>query len=289
MFARLIAPISIAVLLSACATSHENPNYEYSTRYEEAKPVQYAAAPAQTQTAAPITHQASYQAQPATYTRVNHECLNKETNRELLGAGIGAVAGGVIGHETVGGTKGTVIGAAIGGAAGYGIADKSINCDPVAVPITQPQAVISPAYNPAAETPTYRYASVAGTEQSLGLDTAGRIEAPTDAASDDTFGTPGYHAVQSAENGIATTDEAIIPVRPKIYVSNAQANQTSANEAYSVGAYRHEIIEGDTVYSLSKQRCVEMDAIRQLNNLNAEYSIRLGDYLNLPASQCPAP
>ena len=286
MSTRLIAPITAALLMSACASTHENPNYEYSTRYEVAQPVQYASAPQSVQPAAPVTYQASHQAQPATYTRVNHECLNKETDRQLIGTGIGAVAGGVIGNETIGGTKGTVIGAAIGGAAGYGIADKSINCDPVSIPIAQQSPIVAEAYSPETIEPTYRYASIAGTETSLRTDTA--IEAPTDIASEDTFGTPGYHAVQAAEIDAQTPDE-INPVPPKILVSSTMSASSGNSVTIPAGSYRHEIVEGDTVYSLSRQRCVGVHDIRALNNLDANYAIRLGDFLMLPASQCTAP
>ncbi len=285
MSARLILAISTGLLLSACSTTQQSPIYQQSTKYKASSPTSYASnttqAPAQIiqastyQAPAPVTHTASY-------TRVDHECLNKENTRELIGVGVGGAVGAVAGNKLIGGTEGTVIGALAGGAVGYGIGDKTINCDPIAVPIQQPQPIVSSAYTAPVSEPTYTYASVA-TPQSYLADTAPVIEAPTDAASEDSFGTPGYHAIQAAEAEIAATssNDAIIPVRPRLYVSDSTGTENLMN-----GQRRHEIVEGDTVYSLARRQCVGVDQIKSLNKLDDLYSINLGDYLTLPASQC---
>jgi len=55
-----------------------------------------------------------------------HErCKRDEDTRQVLGGLAGAVAGGVFGSQ------GSAIGAVLGGLAGVGIADKTIDCDPV--------------------------------------------------------------------------------------------------------------------------------------------------------------
>ncbi len=313
MSARFTALIAAAALMSACSTTQENPIYQQSTKYKASSPYKVATtSPAQAQTyqashiqpSAPVTYQSQTVAPAqATYTQVNHECLNKENNRQILGTAIGGAAGALAGNEIIGGTKGTVIGAVAGGAAGYGIADKSINCDPIAVPVADSQPYVSPAYTSAAPQPTYTYASVAGTETEL---TAPEIttpevpisgEAPTDAEYGDTFGTPGYHAIQSADNGysiaaetetieLGTTEDAIIPVRPRFYMSDSAGGASASSEPAKTHGMRHEIVEGDTVYSLARERCVGIEDIRYLNNLEENFAIRLGDYLTLPASQC---
>ncbi len=48
----------------------------------------------------------------------------------------------------------------------------------------------------------------------------------------------------------------------------------------------HLVVEGDTVYSLSRKLCVGVEDIRQLNNLNGAFNIRLDEYIRLPASRC---
>lgn len=64
----------------------------------------------------------------------HEKCKQSEDNRQILGGLAGAVAGGVFGSQVSGNgarTEGSAIGAVIGGLAGAGIADKSIDCDPV--------------------------------------------------------------------------------------------------------------------------------------------------------------
>lgn len=69
-----------------------------------------------------------------------HErCKADEDNRQILGGLAGAVLGGVIGSQVAGRgarTEGSFIAGTIGALAGAGIADKTIDCDPVYVPQT---------------------------------------------------------------------------------------------------------------------------------------------------------
>ena len=64
-----------------------------------------------------------------------HErCKRDEDKRQVLGGLAGAVAGGIFGSQVSGNgarTEGSAIGAVLGGLAGVGIADKTIDCDPV--------------------------------------------------------------------------------------------------------------------------------------------------------------
>lgn len=86
-----------------------------------------------------------------------HErCKNDENNRQVLGGLAGAVAGGVLGSQVSGNgarTEGSAIGAVLGGLAGVGIADKTIDCDPVFdTPEHQTPVYQGPAY----QTPQYQ-------------------------------------------------------------------------------------------------------------------------------------
>ena len=68
------------------------------------------------------------------YRTPHQECKRGEDKRQILGGVLGAVAGGVIGSQVSGNgarTEGSAIGAVVGGLAGVGIADKTIDCDPV--------------------------------------------------------------------------------------------------------------------------------------------------------------
>jgi len=64
----------------------------------------------------------------------HQKCKKGEDKRQIAGGLIGAVAGGILGSQVSGNgarTEGSAIGAVVGGIAGVGIADKTIDCDPV--------------------------------------------------------------------------------------------------------------------------------------------------------------
>lgn len=93
-----------------------------------------------------------------------HEaCKTSENKQKLIGGGIGAIAGAVIGSQVSGNgarTEGSAIGAVIGGLAGGGIADKRIDCDPVysthtSTSYSQPTYTQSTYTQPTYSQPTY--------------------------------------------------------------------------------------------------------------------------------------
>jgi len=281
MLFRLFCISSVsAFVLTACATQQENPYYKYSSKYEgngvttnvaSLPTQQIQSAPVNYQTA-PVTYGAS-QGQ-ATYTRVDHKCLSKQTNRELLGAGLGGTIGAIAGKKLIGGTKGTVIGAGLGGAAGYGIGDKSIDCDPVTVVADQPNPIVSQAYSPSSNEqyvvsqPTPAVSNV--------------YSAPTDTQFADISnqGTPGYQVLQAqsveydySEN-IVDAEAATIPSYSETRIMSGTFTDM------------HSVRQGDTVYSLSRKLCVGIDDISSLNGLGSNYAINIGDTLRLPASRC---
>jgi len=72
------------------------------------------------------SHNAPYNAHEA--------CKKNEDKRQILGGLAGAVVGGVFGSQVSGNgarSEGSAIGAVLGGLAGAGIADKTVDCDPV--------------------------------------------------------------------------------------------------------------------------------------------------------------
>lgn len=275
--------ISSAILLAACATNQENPYYKYSSQYKDA-PVTTVAQASNAIQAAPVSYEApgyetvSYEAsQPATYTRVNHECLKSEKNHELIGAGLGGTLGAIAGKKLIGGTKGAVIGAGLGGTAGYGIGDKVVNCDPEPVVTRQAVPVVSSAYVSPTDT---EFATISAT------------------------GTPGYQVMQAQTVEIYDTPSAAMSLQGQAYGSAAQevsydykANTIDASAAATpvpsetrvlggTGYGGHIVKDGDTVYSLSRKLCVSVSDIQTLNNLDSNYGINIGDPLQLPASRC---
>lgn len=273
--------------MTACATNQENPYYKYSSQYKNAPVTTVAQASGPVQTA-PVSYETVSSAAlgPATYTRVNHECLKSEKNHELLGAGIGGTIGAIAGEKLIGGTKGTLIGAGLGGAAGYGIGDKAVNCDPEPIVTTQSAPIVSQAYISPTDT---EFATISDT------------------------GTPGYQVLQAQTQTPEVSQEAsqevysvAIPAIPDgtgqyagaqevsydygsniITASAASSAVNSETRSLNTTGYgAHVVKEGDTVYSLSRKLCVGVNDIQGLNNLNANYGINIGDQLQLPASRC---
>jgi len=328
MLSRFVAISSLSVLLLAgCATHQENPFYKHSSKYQGTSyPASSGAVvqSASTIQTSPVTYGgqtygASYQ---TAYAQTSQECLRKEKNRELLGAGLGGTVGAIAGKKLIGGTKGTVLGAGLGGAAGYGIGDVMVNCDPEPYVMMQPEPFVSqaPVTSPAtvvtqAPTVTQNYAQgyTQGYTQSYAQDhTQGTYVAPTDAEfpAISEQGTPGYQVLQAqSEQYIAPMAQSLpsheattIASSSSVYRSQrvsydyapntvsavAETAPTQSESRYlSSGAYgSHVVKQGDTVYSLSRKLCVGVDEVQSLNNLNDGYGIRIGDNLQLPTPRC---
>ena len=96
-----------------------------------------------------------------------HErCKKDEDNRQVLGGLAGAVIGGVVGSQVSGNgarTEGSAIGAVVGGLAGVGLADKTVDCDPV-----YPTTGSIPAQTTQYGSTSYGNSQTYGTSQSYG-------------------------------------------------------------------------------------------------------------------------
>ncbi|WP_371395763.1 LysM peptidoglycan-binding domain-containing protein [Fretibacter rubidus] len=324
----IVIALASTAILAACATAQENPNYQYSTKFKGASPyatpTQNASNTVTTVTTQPVTYvqtvpaitgatqNASYQtvtqntqtqnsagyntaryngAQPASYTQLDHRCLSKETNRQLIGGALGGTVGAVLGKKVIGGTKGAVAGAALGGAAGYGIGDKSINCDPVQVPIAAQTPVVSQAYYPsnnAVYNPAQGEVVFANTQT---VSPAAPTDAAMPAEITQGYGTPGYQAMLNAQNDTLDDINAYVPDTASAAVPAPQMVDVSSSTTapYSISTTlggQHQVMEGDTVYSLSRKLCTSIDDIKQMNGLGSDFNIKIGDSLRLPASRC---
>lgn len=300
-----ISALAFACTLTACASAPQNPIYQQTTKYKASSPYDQNVQQAnyQTQSAAPITYARAqtapqtYAPQSAGYTRVNSECLSKESNRKLIGAAAGGVVGGLAGRKLGGDNKtlGTVAGAAIGGAAGYGIADKTINCDPINVPAAQ-SAVITPAYQPTYEpAPALTQAAVTTPHAPVDTQPTGPqgpgIQETVDAPGDE--GTPGYYAVNGltppAPEQAAPIQAAQIQTAPpaaQIVEVAVPSPAPTEPPAHMSGTARHTIIKGDTVYSLARNSCVSLGELKQINGINDEFYIRVGQDVTIPTGRC---
>ena len=131
-------------------------------------------------------------------------------------------------------------------------------------------------------------------------------QAPTDTqfSNISETGTPGYQVLQSQ----VISDQAPISVAEVSRASTRSVNGASlvdydySDNIISVNAYSapeysetrflnddnasHRVKEGDTVYSLARRNCVTVGDIQSINGLNADFAIKIGDDLRLPASRC---
>ena len=120
-------------------------------------------------------------------------------------------------------------------------------------------------------------------------------QAPTDSAYGDTYGTPGYHAMQA--NGEFESETS--STEPSVTITQSETSQSVAEVTAPTSSYphasqysyvtsdpsefeagdkdviMHRVVEGDTVYSLSRRQCVSVEDIQALNSLNSEFYIRL--------------
>lgn len=329
MLARIFSLSAAVLVIGACTTAQENPNYKYSTKYKGSSP--YQTTPTQTvQSPVPVSYKTATAVHQGTSYQSYEQCRQANMNRQIIGAGVGGSAGAVIGDKVVGGTAATVIGAVAGGAAGYAAGDATKQCEhlkpqpiaqqtyPSSYQATHSYSNYEPAttsqgysqgydqgYNtggystqgtaggystqtyPAAATipstpaPTPEYVAAVPLEPVA----TGPIQAPTDMAyADDTIGTPGYHAVMAAEQ--AVTDEPVGFGYSQVSPATVPAQTDVVTPSIMQGEVLHEVIENDTVYSLSRRQCVGVEDIQRINGLDATFNIRLGDFIKLPASRC---
>ncbi|WP_034386994.1 LysM peptidoglycan-binding domain-containing protein [Hellea balneolensis] len=325
MLSRITLITSISVIaLGACATQQENPFYKYSSKYEGAAPItmaqgsQYGSTPQTVQVAQPsqdiqsvqavpqqyqtsdvIYQQTTYNAsQQAAYTRVNPECLKKEQNHELIGAGVGGTIGAIAGKKVIGGTKGTAIGAALGGAAGYGIGDKTVNCDPEPYVMLQPTPTVAQAYVSPTDTefktitsegtPGYQVIQAQNSSQSMSISEAMSSSHPAYAGLQASTGAApavqpeSYHQ----QAGLALPVSYDYSNNTISAFTETTLGQTETRLLAGATSGTHFVKQGDTVYSLSRRLCVGVDEIQSLNRLDTGYGIRIGETLQLPPSRC---
>lgn len=122
-------------------------------------------------------------------------------------------------------------------------------------------------------------------------------------------GTPGYYAKASetedgfeALNNTARTAQSlyqedeqvdqIASVSQEITLPPVQSAATvpAVNDqdglTFAANDIRYMIQPGDTVYSLARKSCVKVNALKEANEIDDNFYIRVGDVITLPKSQC---
>ena len=71
----------------------------------------------------------------------------------------------------------------------------------------------------------------------------------------------------------------------EVYSARSPIMLPRGEQVYTLGT-QHAIKAGDTVYSFARKLCTSVDEIKAMNSLGADFNIRLGDTIRLPASKC---
>jgi len=262
--ARNIGLVFGLVGLSACSVVQENPNYQYSSKYQDRINTSYASngiatTPATYTTASTETYSGQVYAGSTTTRAAEAECRNKESNREIIGGAAGGAIGAFAGDRLIGGTAGTLAGAAIGGAAGYGLGDISVDCSPDAIYQPAPVQAATQTYQPA---PVQTYeaapAPVYQPEPATYSAAAPVIAAPTDTIYSDQVvtGTPGYAIFQG--EGLQTVEEAAAISQSSAVASNSYVTNPHASNVHT-GIQSAGTLHGSSVQTNGATEIIDYD------------------------------
>lgn len=316
-FTSHLALISVAAIVTACATQQENPHYQHSTKFKGDSPntalasnttvgtssnAYTSANTGYTQASTGHTQVNSYghnaaSASPA-YHNANHSYIVESTPPVYSESNYTHQANHFVitpqanQPQATYGTHEAPSYSRISAECVNNGQQGAAGCLPTSVPLTTQNASIA--------APFY------GQPQTLYVtsETTQPIS-PTESTMPDSYGTPGYEAMKNAETGFGayagaapqigqavpmtepfaspipepTSRSAVIqPVRSQPIITAPQNTQ-------AVGI-QYEVQEGDTVYSFSRKLCTSVEDIRAMNGLDSSYGIQLGQTLRLPNSRC---
>jgi len=243
----ILVSTAMATLLAACATQPNNPNYQYSTKYKGSVPTVLASN--QTAPAAPVTYveqRSEHQTQVQPVATSHSPTYATYTRVDELCLQAGT----------------------------------PVRCYPEEFTTGQTKAIIHAPYQTA---PDVIFAA---------------SEVPktmTPPVPTETIGTPGYHAVQNIDTEYAYPEaqtqmpmnESVPAVTMPVTIDSDPMSHTGIYRAGKTDSLtEHRIVEGDTVYSMSRQLCISIDDIARINGLDENFSLRLDDVIRLPASRC---
>ena len=291
--------LSTVAILTACATAQENPQYQYSTQYKGDSP---------------STAYASNNAGEA----LHYASTRGAVEGSGEGSGEGTAGQAVMQNASYEVTVYSAPQAASSGASYTQVsadcvsngAQGTAGCVPSTRPIIEQSAyVAAPYYAPGTilQPQTASNTTInTGTTFETTSYSASNAPSPTDSTMPDSYGTPGYEAMKNVE----WSYEAATPLPdsepkseqpPKLFEKTAPApapiSTASVHTARTADMMpapqrnialgsSHQVQQGDTVYSYARTLCTTIDDIRAANNLDKDFSIRLGDTIRLPASKC---
>jgi len=286
--------LGLTVGLAACSVVQENPNYQYSSKYQGGGSTSYASnGISGSSSGGIVTTPASYtQASSESYSggiyagstisRAEEECRNKESNREIIGGAAGGAIGAFAGRKLIGGTAGTLAGAAVGGAAGYGLGDISVDCSQQQAYQPAPVQASTQTYQ-SAPTTTYQASPASYSQPIIYGDS---IVAPTDSLYSDVVptGTPGYSVYQGdrlqtvEQTAQASNSFAGYPNGSNVH-TGIQSSGVQANGATEITGYDYSanLITADAALESQGFPATETRILSGYNFGTQSYIVQSGD------------
>ena len=251
MLFRIITLFISTFCFVSCATYQENPNYRYSTSYLHSKNEIVSNSEFNESLHQNSTDYKSAGISSSNETINNITCDNSAKSNKIIGASIGGLVGSVAAKSIVRGKAGTIIGAGFGGVTGYKVGELLSHCNDL-------------------EDSVYLYEIKKDDNRQLLVKTL-------------------YSASDEAllnNNSSTLSDEQVLSVIDYDYSVNSLLAPKEDYEPNITKASIHKVVKGDTIYSLAKMLCQNIEEIDKLNNLNSSYNIQLGVLLILPPDAC---
>ena len=273
----------MALVVSACSTYQENPNYEYSTTYKGSNPYVVA----QNTGAQAATTQASTIYQPSQVYQQGNPVYGKSGSIVTQSAIPPVSAAPPVAIPPVSAPSLPSAGLPQSVTAPVQ-ALPDIPSAPLPAPTpVNPQNYAGNVANPTGGVETL---TISGPIHAAGEANPHVIPAPAPIVREHVIGqstqvpplgnaelgTPGYYAVNGTQN-LSTVPNRFVTTAPAAPQFNT--TQVGTGQAYAVK-------QGDTVYSLSRARCVNINDVQSLNGLDTNFSIQIGQVIQLPNSRC---
>lgn len=313
--------LTAAGVLTACATAQENPHYKYSTKYKgDAPSTAYASNTAVITQQQGTLQSASYQQAPATaplsYTRnapqtgaansVTIHNVGTQTIAATHTASHPSISGQSISGQSVSGQAHSSHGATHtaayqapaqhSNAAGAPIYSRisatcvasgqqgTLDCTPQTISIGTQTAQVSQPYQNLQITGA-DVITAANTANASASGYSSRQYSASQRPDQDIQGTPGYEAMKNAQTSWSQSENISAPAGAAVVSARTMDMQPSPQQSYALGR-SHVVSKGDTVYSFSRKLCSSIEDIKEMNGLDANFGLQIGQTIRLPASNC---
>ena len=251
MLFRIITLFISTFYFVSCATYQENPNYRYSTSYLHSKNEIVFNSESDMNLHHTALDNKSAKILSSNETINNTTCRNSAKSNKIIGASIGGLVGSVAAKNLVSGKAGAIVGAGLGGVTGYKVGELLSNCNDLTESVVLNEV----------KKDDNRHLLV----KTL------------------------YSTSDSAlvnNNSSTLSDKQVLGEINYDYSANSLLPLKKDYGPNITKATIHTVVKGDTIYSLTKKLCQDIEEIDKLNNLNSNFNIQLGRLLILPPDAC---